>query len=150
MGAQGQVRRPPRVLLDTNVVLSALLFSAGRVAWLRAAWRDGTIRPLASRETVLELLRVLTYPKFRLTPAEREELLGDYLPWVETVPLPAKTPAVPACRDSRDVVFLVLAKAGWADALVTGDADLLALASSFAVPILTLEMLREKLFGAGA
>ena len=49
----------------------------------------------------------------------------------------AVAPAVPECRDPFDRPFLELATAARADALVTGDADLLALADSFAVPILT-------------
>lgn len=56
----------PRVVLDSNVVLSALLFSRGRLAWIRAAWQGGRFVPLASKPTVEELIRVLGYPKFRL------------------------------------------------------------------------------------
>ena len=56
-----------RVVLDTNVLLSALLFYQGSVAWLRHAWQSEAIRPLASRDTTEELIRVLAYPKFKLT-----------------------------------------------------------------------------------
>ena len=58
---------PLRVVLDTNVLLSALLFQAGIVSQLRVEWRSGIIRPLASRQTTAELIRVLGYPKFELT-----------------------------------------------------------------------------------
>ena len=47
----------PRVVFDTTVVLSALLFTSGRVAWLRAHWRAGDALPLASRATIEELTR---------------------------------------------------------------------------------------------
>ena len=145
MGAQTQMSRPLRVLLDTNVVLSALLFSSGRLFWLRSAWQAGRLVPLASRDTMAELLRVLSYPKFKLSAEEQEDVLGDYLPWVETVQVPAKTPRLPPCRDPFDVPFLVVARAARADALVTGDADILALAPRFEVPILTPAQLKEKL-----
>ena len=92
---------PPRPVLDTNVLVSALVFHAGASSWLRQAWRSETIRPLASRDTVAELLRVLSYPKFHLTDDDREDLLGDYLPWCETVTVPRSTEA-PDCRDPGD------------------------------------------------
>ncbi len=65
MGTWQQTIRPmnpPRLVLDTNVVLSALLFSSRALTWLRRAWHAELIRPLASRETAMELIRVLTYP----------------------------------------------------------------------------------------
>ena len=133
----------PRVVLDTNVLLSALLFHAGSLSWLRHAWRSETIRPLASRDTAAELIRVLSYPKFRLTADEREDLLGDYLPSCETVTVPKRT-GVPPCRDPFDRPFLELALAAKADALVSGDKDLLALAGAFAVPILTPAAFRNR------
>lgn len=125
-----------RWVFDTNVLLSALLFSGGSLAWLREAWQSGTLVPLASRATILELVRVLSYPKFQLTAQEREDLLADYLPWCETV-IVSDPPVVPLCRDPFDRPFLELALVGRAHALVTGDEDLLALASGFPVPILT-------------
>lgn len=134
----------PRLVLDTNVLLSALLFRSGSLAWLRAAWQSESIRPLASRDTVAELIRVLAYPKFRLAEEDRVQLLGDYLPWCETLAEPQATD-IPDCRDPFDRKFLVLAIAAQADALATGNKDLPALAQIFAVPILTPAALREQL-----
>ena len=135
----------PRLVLDTNMLLSALLFPSGSVSWIRGLWRNGRIRPIVSRDTTAEFLRVLAYPKFGLTAEERQDLLDDYLPCCETVAIPDRPPPVPECRDSFDRPFLELALAGRADALVTGDADLLSLAGSFAVPILTPAALRERI-----
>ncbi|MBI3140546.1 MAG: putative toxin-antitoxin system toxin component, PIN family [Rhodocyclales bacterium] len=134
-----------RVVLDTNVVVSALLFQAGRLAWLREAWQRGRIVPVVTRATVEELLRVLEYPKFRLTAAEREELLADYLPFAEVAASPEDPARLPACRDPDDEMFLQAAAAGGAEALATGDADLLALAGQTGFVILTPEALRERL-----
>ena len=128
---------PPRVVLDTNIVLSALLFPQGPPAELRRAWQDGQILPLLARPGAEELLRTLHYPKFRLTAQDREDLLADYLPYSETVSLPDPPPGTPECRDPHDLPFLQAALAGRADALVTGDRDLLALAPDFPVPLVT-------------
>ena len=136
---------PPRLVLDTNILVSALLFHSGRLSWLRGAWSSGRIRPLAGRETTAELIRVLGYPKFRLSDSDRQDILEDYLPFCETAAVPDPPPAVPECRDPFDRPFLELALAARADALVTGDADLQALADIFAVPVLTPAGLRRQL-----
>lgn len=119
---------PPRVVLDTNVVLSALLFGGGLAGQVRRLWQQGLCLPLASTATAQELVRVLAYPKFRLSASDQHELLADYLPSTQTVRVPVPPPTVPLCRDAHDLPFLHLAVAGRARWLVTGDADLLALA----------------------
>ena len=126
---------PYRLVLDTSVLISALVFRVGSLVWLRNAWRSGTVRPLASRDTTTELIRVLHYPKFRLTRVEREDLMDDYLPRCETVPVPGSI-EVPECHDPFDRPFLKLALVAGADALLTGDKDLPELAGSLSVPIL--------------
>jgi putative PIN family toxin of toxin-antitoxin system len=130
-------RAAPRWVLDTNVVLSALVHPGGITGRLRLAWQKGLYMPLASRATATELIRVLAYPKFKLTPDQQHDLLADYLPWTETVRMPARLPETPACRDPDDLPFLQLAVASGADALVTGDADLLVLAAKSRIPTLT-------------
>jgi predicted nucleic acid-binding protein len=112
---------PLRVVLDTNVVLSALVFGGSAAGQARRAWQRGVLLPLASTATVQKLVRVLAYPKFRLSRAEQDELLADYLPYTETVRLPQPPPQVPE----------------------SGDRDLLAIATEFeqasGCPILTLD-----------
>jgi uncharacterized protein len=133
-----------RVVFDTNVVVSALLFPVGRLAWLRALWATGKAVPVVCAETVTELLGVLEYPKFALGAEDRDALLADYLPYAEAVRLPSRIPSLPDCRDPDDLVFLALAVCSKADALVTGDADLLNLASRVKVPVLTPEAFRKR------
>lgn len=84
-----------RVVLDTNVVLSALVFRGGAAGQVRLAWQQGLLLPLVSSATVQELVRVLAYPKFRLSPAVQDELLADYLPYTEAVRIPQPPP--PRC-----------------------------------------------------
>jgi len=122
---------PMRVVLDTNVVLSALVFGVGPAGRLRLAWQQRSFVALASRATVRELVRVLAYPKFRLSAQEQDELLADYLPYTEVVVIPSPVPSVPQCRDPLDAPFMHLAVAGKANLLVSGDRDLLALAVEF-------------------
>ena len=136
-----------RAVLDTNVAVSALLFHSGALSWLRGAWRHGSIRPLVSRETTAELIRILAYPKFALNADDRRDLLDDYLPYCQTVDVPVPPPAIPECRDPFDRPFLELALAGRADALVTGDSDILALADALTVPILTPAEFRRQVVG---
>lgn len=124
----------PRAVLDTNVVLSALLFRQGRLSALRSAWQSGVFVPVVSRQTLEELSRVLAYPKFRLTTADVSSVVESYLPYVEAhvssgvrQPLPN---IIPVCRDPKDQMFLELAHSAAVDYLVTGDEDLLALNAS--------------------
>jgi putative PIN family toxin of toxin-antitoxin system len=134
---------PLRVVLDTNVVLSALVFGGAAAGRVRQAWQQGALLPLASTATVQELARVLAYPKFRLSGQEQKELLADYLPHTETVRIHQPPPQLPACRDVFDAPFMLLALAGKAQMLVSGDRDLLAIAAELEqvsrCPILGLE-----------
>jgi putative PIN family toxin of toxin-antitoxin system len=129
----------PRVVIDTNLALSALVFSQGRLSPLRLAWQGSLCKPLVSSVTAAELIRVLVYPKFKLSAVEQQELLADYLPYCATVRMPAKPPATPECLDTLDLPFLQLAVAGKADYLVTGGQDLLVLAGQSACPIITAD-----------
>jgi predicted nucleic acid-binding protein len=92
-------------MIDTNVVLSALVFAGGEVGQMRLAWQSGLVVSLASTATVQELLRVLARPKFLLSPAEQDELLADYQPYAETVRIPKPLPSVP---DFRDVLAIIV------------------------------------------
>ncbi|MBK9028811.1 MAG: putative toxin-antitoxin system toxin component, PIN family [Propionivibrio sp.] len=130
---------PPRVVIDINLVLSALIFANGRLTPLRQAWQSQRIQPIVSRVTATELIRVLAYPKFKLTADEQQELLADYLPCCKTVRIPEPPPRTPPCRDVFDIPFMELAIAGKATALITGDRDLLSLAGSFTCPIVSAE-----------
>ena len=114
-----------RAVLDTNVILSALLFG-GPLGALATAWQTGRFQLLLSRAILEEVLRVLAYPKFRLTTAEIRSLLEEELiPFAETVII-RHQPTV-RLRDPDDLAVLACAVTGRARYLVTGDADLLSL-----------------------
>jgi len=127
-----------RIVFDTNCIISALLFSRKKMTRLRDSWQSGVVIPLVCKETVSELLKVLTYPKFKLTSKERLLLLADFLPYAETITVLEVPPDLPVIRDTADQIFLTLAVVGNADALVTGDNDLLVIKESFKIlPIIS-------------
>ena len=113
------------VVFDTSVIVSALLFKNGKLAWLRQHWQQGCA-PLISKETTQEIIRVLEYPKFHIYIDDRDELLAEYLPYCRIIKVTKRCRIT--CRDKNDQIFLDLAHTGAARYLVTGDRDLLALA----------------------
>jgi len=134
-----KITGPPRVVLDTNIVLSALVFTHGRAVALRDAWQAGRCEPHVSKATAGEFIRILGYPKFKLSVEDRREFLADYLPYCRTVNIPAKPPRTPPCRDPFDLPFLQLAVVGKVDFLVTGDRDLLSVKGKLPCPVVTLD-----------
>ena len=133
-----------RVVIDTNCVISALLFSHQKMAWLRHGWQSGQIIPLVNKQTARELLKVLTYPKFKLAKAEQALLLADFLPYTETVSIQTTTNDLPIVRDQDDQVFLTLAVVGKAEVLVTGDNDLLVIKDHLKTPpVMTLSEFKD-------
>jgi putative PIN family toxin of toxin-antitoxin system len=99
-----------RVVLDTNAVISALLFS-GVSSKLVSLWQNGLITPLLSREILDEYLRVLSYPKFQLSDEEIKELIQqEILPFAEAVKPKRRWRVVR--RDPSDNKFLECAVAG--------------------------------------
>lgn len=115
------------VVLDTNCLVSALIFSSGRLSWIRQAWQEERIVPVVCAETMRELVRVLAYPKFRLDRMEIESLLGEFLPWAKTVTLSGPATEPELLRDRDDAVFIHLASQTGAAFLVSGDSHLLEL-----------------------
>jgi uncharacterized protein len=125
-----------RAVLDTNVVISALLFRAA-AARLLDFWVAGRLRLVVSPAIIAEYRRALSYPRFGLTDIEVDALVAGYiLPFADTVQ-PDESFAV--CRDEHDNKFLECTVAARAEAVVTGDRALLDLGASFrGIPILTV------------
>ena len=129
------------VVLDSNVLLSALVFAGGTLGRIRSLWTAGKILPYASKETIQELIGLLANKKFKLNSADQESLLADYLPFVQIATQSSnfKEISLPICRDLNDQMFLELALASKADFLVTGDQDLLVLATAPNLPFRILK-----------
>lgn len=116
-----------RVVVDTNVLVSALLFG-GTPGKLLPLWKKDRISPLASRELVDEYLRVLAYPKFQLFETEIDFLLTqEIIPWFEVVEVSPGEAFV--ANDPEDDKFIWCALAGKASCIISGDEHLLALSA---------------------
>lgn len=116
-----------RVVVDTNVIVSALLIPASLPADLITLWRVGVFELLTADEQLDELMRVTRYPKIRerLPSVLAGRLINQLRELTITV---TNLPVVTACTDPYDDYLLATALAGAADFLVTGDkADLLSM-----------------------
>lgn len=111
-----------RVVLDTNVLISALLFRGG-LSKIVGLWQKGKIIPVISKETFGELLTVLEYPKFSLTQEEIDLIIKyEILPYFEIVEVVKDVKGM--SRDPEDDKFISCAISGSADYIVSGDKDL--------------------------
>lgn len=111
-----------RVVLDTNVLISALLFRGG-LSKIVGLWQKGKIIPVISKETFSELVTVLEYPKFSLTQEETNSIIKyEILPYFEIVEVVKDVKGI--CRDPEDDKFISCAISGSADYIVSGDKDL--------------------------
>jgi putative PIN family toxin of toxin-antitoxin system len=116
-----------RLVVDTNVLVSALLVGTSLPAHLVVLWREGKFDLLTSAEQIEELMRVTRYPKLRERLAP--ELAGRLINELRDIAIVVShLPAVAVSPDPFDNHLLAMADVGGADFLVTGDKqDLLAL-----------------------
>jgi len=123
-----------RVVLDTNVFVSGVFFG-GHPYRILDAWRRARLTLVLSPEILDEYRRVgeslaERYEGVDLSPFLR--LLVAHAEFVQPSPL-----ASPVCRDPDDDKFLACAIAGRAQAIVTGDRDLLSLSEFRSIPVLS-------------
>ncbi len=109
-----------RLVLDTNVLVSALLAGTSLPAHMLVLWRENAFGLLTSAEQLDELMRVTRYPKIRerLTPALAGRLINELRDIAIVV---GNLPTVTICADPYDNYLLAIAAAGAANFLVTGD-----------------------------
>jgi putative PIN family toxin of toxin-antitoxin system len=116
-----------RQVIDTNVLISALLAGTSLPAHLIVLWREGHFDLLTSAAQLDELMRVTRYPKIRerVAPALAGRLINEIR---DLAILLTGLPVVTASPDPHDNYLLAMAASGGADFLVTADKrDLLAL-----------------------
>ena len=135
-----------RVVVDTNILVRALIVPHGTVGPVLLRLRQGDYVLLYAHSLLEELVDVLNRPRIRLkyglTEQDIETVVGLILLRGEAV---APQEQIAVCRDPRDDKFLQVAVSGKADVIVTGDEDLLVLHPFAGIPILPpaafLEML---------
>ena len=129
------MRSSLRVVLDTNLVVSAALFPDSRPGQVLDYVIEHRVL-LISEATRAELIDVLSRPRFdRYLPQEdRVDMLDSLMRQAESIDI---THRITACRDPRDDKFLELAVSGNATHIISGDQDLLALHPFRGIPILT-------------
>jgi putative PIN family toxin of toxin-antitoxin system len=116
-----------RLVIDTNIFISALISGMSLPAHLILLWREGRFDLLTSTDQLDELMRVTRYPKIRerLTPALAGRLINEVRDLATIV---TNLPFVTVSPDPHDNYLLAIASAGNADFLLTGDKrDLLEL-----------------------
>jgi len=126
-----------RLVVDTNILVSALLSATSSPARIILLWRVGRFDLLTAAEQLDEFARVSRYPKIRerLTPALAGRLVNDLRALAITV---GNLPLVEVSPDPDDNYLLAIAMAGSADFLVTGDKrDLLGLGTHAGTRILS-------------
>lgn len=114
--------RRPRFFLDTNVLVSAVLFG-GTPAVLVDAVRDDVVEGVVSLHVLSEFVDVLTRPRFGVDEATAVMLAEEIASFAEVVPLTVASRAWVVDEDDDPVVEAALL--GRATHLVTGDARIL-------------------------
>lgn len=109
-----------RVIVDTNILLSALINPNGLPAQLIDAWRGARFDLITSRDQLLELGEVARRPELRkyIVPPRVGRFINDLRELAEVL---SRLPRVDSSRDPRDNFLLAMAEASGADYLVTGD-----------------------------
>ncbi len=111
-----------RVILDTNVLLGALISPHGPPDTIYRAWRMSRFELVTSTDQLDELRRVSRYPKLKaILPAHR---IGTMVNNLQRAVVLAQLPPLPdgmEVNEPDDVFLLAMALAGEADYLVTGD-----------------------------
>jgi len=109
-----------RVVLDTNVLLAALISPGGGPARIYEAWKRGRFELLTSPEQLDELGRVTRYPTVRpfITGSEAGRMINQVRALATLIEYSKPPPVSP---DPADDFLFAIAESGAADFLVTGD-----------------------------
>lgn len=124
-----------KVVLDTNVLVSGLMFPGGVPGRIVEAWFDARFDVVSSREQLEEVARVLAYRKIRRILGwddRRIELFVEGL-YLNTVMMQLEPATFAGLRDDSDLPILSALVSSAADVLVTGDQDLLVLRNKYPI-----------------
>ena len=123
---------PPRVVFDTNVLLSLFAFSGSRFAALRDAVDAGRVLCVTRLDCLDELRRILASHSIELADDARAAAIARYEACAVMFEGAPRASALPRCKDPDDQKFLELARDAGAAYVVTLDRALLGLAPQMA------------------
>jgi putative PIN family toxin of toxin-antitoxin system len=128
-----------RVVLDTNVLISAFVSSKGAPAQIFDLWRAGKLEIVTAQAAIDEIKRVLTYPRIRGRLRYSDEQVQQFLALLKAyaVFLEDLSVAAVVAADPDDDKFLALAIASQAQYVVSGDGHLLDVGVYQGVTIVT-------------
>lgn len=123
-----------RVILDTNVLVSGLMFPGSIPGRAVAAWVEGRFDLVVPLGQLQEIGRVLAYPKIRKVLRWDDETIGRYLRQIY-LRADVVEPGLAGIevRDPDDLHVLQALAGGAADLLVTGDEDLVTLRERYRI-----------------
>ncbi len=129
----GTNRPKPRVVVDTNVFVSALVFG-GKPRDVTDLIGKKKVTLVVSEEIMTELRRIVIakFPAHLIKLEQLEKLLRKYAQWVKL-----GTASVTISRDADDNKFIETAILGNCTYIVSGDKDLLDIGAYQSVAILT-------------
>ena len=116
-----------KLVLDTGILISALITKNTPPDFLYQAWRKGKFELITSQAQLQELVRVTKYKKLQrfITPEETHRLITTIHYCAEIV---SDIPDVSYSPDADDNKIIATAIIGHADLIITGDKrDLLSL-----------------------
>lgn len=133
----------PKVVIDTNVIVSALLFK-GNSNKIITLYQESKIIFLISKEILKEYIKVLSYPKFNLTQEEIKHIIKEeILPFTEPVKVTVTIDIIK--DDPDDNKFLECAVSGKTDFIVSGDNHLIDLQEYKKIKILKVATFFKKI-----
>lgn len=138
-------RDAPRVVMDTNILISALLSPHGAPFQCLALARVGRIVSVSCQEILQEFHEKLIQ-KFGYLPHDAERAVAEVKAFSEIVTLSGAS--CPELSDPSDWMVIECAVVGHADYIVSGDRHLLSLGDYRTVEILTARQLLQRLSGA--
>jgi len=116
----------PTFVLDTNAWLDLLVFRDPVLAGFEDAARAGALRIAIDARALDELARVLRYGVLRIDETDARAAFAAASSLASPIQIDT-TPPLPRCRDPDDQMFLEIAAAARADAILSRDAQLLRL-----------------------
>ncbi|MFY9316653.1 MAG: putative toxin-antitoxin system toxin component, PIN family [Burkholderiales bacterium] len=139
-----------RVVLDTNVVASALLWGGTPERLIQAA-DDGGLELFTSEALIAELASILQRAKFAAKLAQLNSSPAEVVARYREIADTAEAPPIEEARlrDPDDAAVLACALGAQADAIVSGDNDLHALGTFQGIPVLSPAQLLQRIAASG-